>query len=52
MVEYASPPIWLNAHGLDLRIAVGDYTYFDKHINLALFTPDDRIEIGKACALA
>ena len=52
MVEYASPPIWLNAHGLDPRIAVGDYTYFDKHINLAPFTPDDRIEIGKFCALA
>ena len=52
MAEYNSPPIWLNAHVEDARIAVGDYTYFDKHITLALFTPNDRIEIGKFCALA
>lgn len=52
MVDYASPPIWLNAHVQDSRIAVGDYTYFDNHISLALFTPNDRIEIGKFCAIA
>jgi len=52
MIEYDSPPIWLNAHVQDSRISVGDYTYFDKRINLAVSTPDDRIEIGKFCALA
>jgi acetyltransferase-like isoleucine patch superfamily enzyme len=52
MLEYTSPPIWLNAHIQDLRVTVGDYTYFDRHISLALFTPDDRIEIGKFCSLA
>lgn len=52
MLEYASPPIWLNAHIQDPRITVGDYTYFDRHISLAIFTPDDRIEIGKFCSLA
>lgn len=52
MLEYVSPPIWLNAHIVDSRITVGDYTYFDQHISLAIFTPDDRIEIGKFCSLA
>ncbi|MEH2434599.1 MAG: CatB-related O-acetyltransferase [Nostoc sp.] len=52
MLEYAPPPIWLNAHIQDPRINVGDYTYFDQHISLAIFTPDDRIEIGKFCSLA
>ena len=45
-------PFGLNAHSQDPRIAVGDYTYCDKHISLAVFTPDDRIEIGKFCSLA
>jgi acetyltransferase-like isoleucine patch superfamily enzyme len=52
MLEYTSPPIWLNAHIQDPRVTVGDYTYFDRHISLALFTPDDRIKIGKFCSLA
>ncbi|YAG15144.1 CatB-related O-acetyltransferase [Nostoc sp. DSM 114161] len=52
MLEYTSPPIWLNAHIQDPRITVGDYTYFDRHISLALFTPNDRIEIGKFFSLA
>lgn len=52
MPEYVSPPIWLNAHSLDPRIVVGDYTYFDRHISLEIFTPDDRIEIGKFCSFA
>jgi len=52
MLEYTSPPIWLNAHIQDPRITVGEYTYFDQRISLALFTPDDQIEIGKFCSLA
>lgn len=52
MLEYTSPPIWLHAHVQDPRITVGDCTYFDKHISVAVFTPDDRIEIGKFCSLA
>jgi virginiamycin A acetyltransferase len=52
MLEYNSPPIWLNAHIKDRRIKVGKYTYFDRHISFAVFTPDDRIEIGKFCSLA
>jgi len=52
MLEYSSPPIWLKAHVQDSRIVVGGYTYFDRHISLAIFTPDDRIEIGKFCSLA
>jgi acetyltransferase-like isoleucine patch superfamily enzyme len=52
MLEYTSPPIWLNTHIQDPRITVGDYTYFDRHISMALFTPDDRINIGKFCSLA
>jgi acetyltransferase-like isoleucine patch superfamily enzyme len=52
MLEYASPPIWLNAHIQDSRITVGNYTYFNRHISLAVFTPDDRIAIGKFCSLA
>ncbi len=51
-IECTSPPLWLNAHIQDPRIKVGDYTYFDQHISLAIFTPDDRIEIGKFCSLA
>jgi acetyltransferase-like isoleucine patch superfamily enzyme len=52
MLEYTSPPIWLNAHILDPRISVGEYTYFDRYLSLAVFTPEDRIEIGKFCSLA
>jgi acetyltransferase-like isoleucine patch superfamily enzyme len=52
MLEYTSPPIWLKVHIQDPRIIVGDYTYFDQHISLAVFTPNDRIEIGKFCSLA
>jgi acetyltransferase-like isoleucine patch superfamily enzyme len=52
MLEYTSPPIWLNAHVQDSRITVGEYTYFDQRISLAIFTPNDRIEIGKFCSLA
>lgn len=52
MLEYTSPPVWLNAHIHDSRITVGDYSYFDQHLSLAVFTPNDRIEIGKYCSLA
>jgi acetyltransferase-like isoleucine patch superfamily enzyme len=52
MLEYTSPPIWLKTHIQDSRITVGEYTYFDQRISLAIFTPDDRIEIGKFCSLA
>ncbi|MEH1820377.1 MAG: hypothetical protein V7L31_15080 [Nostoc sp.] len=52
MLEYASPLIWLNAHIQDPRIKVGDYTYFNRRISLGIFTPTDRIEIGKFCSLA
>jgi acetyltransferase-like isoleucine patch superfamily enzyme len=52
MLEYNSPPIWLNAHIQDPRVTVGDYTYFDRRISLALFAPDDRIAIGKFCSIA
>ncbi len=34
------------AHVNDPRITVGDYTYFDRHISLKIFTPDNRITIG------
>ncbi|MDZ8228005.1 hypothetical protein [Nostoc sp. ChiVER01] len=34
MLEYAPPPIWLNAHIQEPRINVGDYTYLDQHISL------------------
>ena len=50
MLEYASPPIWLNVHVQDPRITVEHYTYFDRHISLAIFTSNDRIEIGKFCS--
>jgi len=51
-MEYFAPPIWLNRQVEDSRITVGDYTYFDRHINLEIFTNDDKIEIGKFCSLA
>ena len=50
--EYTSPPIWLNAHIQDPRVMVGEYTYFDRHITLRVWKPEDRIEIGKFCSLA
>ncbi|MDJ0775754.1 MAG: CatB-related O-acetyltransferase [Mastigocoleus sp. MO_167.B18] len=50
--EYVSPPLWLNAHIQDPRIIVGEYTYFDRHISLGLFTPEEVIKIGKFCSLA
>jgi hypothetical protein len=37
MLEYTSPPIWLNAHIQDPRVTVGEYTYFNRHICLAVF---------------
>jgi acetyltransferase-like isoleucine patch superfamily enzyme len=52
MLEYTSPPIWLKTHIQDSRITLGEYTYFDQRISLAIFTLDDRIEIGKFCSLA
>ena len=50
--EHTSPPIWLKTHINDPRITVGDYTYFDRHISLEIFTPEDRITIGKFCSFA
>lgn len=43
--EYVSPPLWLNTHIQDPRITVGEYTYFDRHISLGLFTPEDVIKM-------
>jgi virginiamycin A acetyltransferase len=52
MPEYTAPPMWLNTHVEDSRILVGEYTYFDRQIDLQVFTPEDRIEIGKFCSIA
>jgi acetyltransferase-like isoleucine patch superfamily enzyme len=52
ILTYHSPPLWLKAHIQDPRITIGDYTYFDQNISLAVFNPDERIEIGKFCSLA
>ena len=43
---------WLNSYVDDDRIAVGEYTYFDKHITFGLWQSEDKIEIGKFCSLA
>jgi hypothetical protein len=52
MPEYIAPPIWLGSHIQDPRTVVGSHTYFDERITLAVFTPDERIEIGKFCSIA
>ncbi|MDJ0590259.1 MAG: CatB-related O-acetyltransferase [Pleurocapsa sp. MO_226.B13] len=53
-IEYTnnSPPYWLNCQVNDERLAVGEYTYFDKRITFGLWSPEDKIRIGKFCSLA
>ena len=53
-IEYTnnSPPYWLNCQVNDERLTVGEYTYFDKRITFGLWSPEDKIRIGKFCSLA
>ena len=51
-IEYTAPPTILAEHVTDARISVGGHTYFDRHISFAVFTPDDRITIGRYCSIA
>ena len=46
------PPIWLQDVVNDPRVEVGRYTYFDQQMILALWHPDERIQIGQFCAIA
>jgi acetyltransferase-like isoleucine patch superfamily enzyme len=48
----SAPPIWLAAHELDPRVAVGAHSYFDGALTFALWQPDERISIGAYCSLA
>jgi acetyltransferase-like isoleucine patch superfamily enzyme/SAM-dependent methyltransferase len=43
---------WLKNVVQDDRIAIGAYTYADGGVNFVLSNPEDRIEIGKFCAIA
>lgn len=51
-LEYSAPPIILAGHVQDERITVGAHTFFDRHISFAVFTPRDRISIGRYCSFA
>lgn len=50
--EFYSPPVWLNAVAHDPRITVGEYTYFSRHMSIGLWSPEERVEIGKFCSIA
>jgi len=50
--EFHSPPIWLKSVAHDPRITVGEYTYFSGHISIGLWSPAERVEIGKFCSIA
>jgi acetyltransferase-like isoleucine patch superfamily enzyme/SAM-dependent methyltransferase len=43
---------WLKDVVQDNRITIGAYTYADGAVNFVLPNPEDRIEIGKFCAIA
>jgi acetyltransferase-like isoleucine patch superfamily enzyme len=43
---------WLKDVVQDDRITIGTYTYADGAVNFVLPNPEDRIEIGKFCAIA
>jgi acetyltransferase-like isoleucine patch superfamily enzyme/SAM-dependent methyltransferase len=43
---------WLKDVVQDERITIGTYTYADGAVNFVLPNPEDRIEIGKFCAIA
>ena len=43
---------WLNDYVNDIRITVGEYTYFDLQITFGLWRPEDKVVIGKFCSLA
>ncbi len=51
-IKVEGPPIWLQEVVNDPRVEVGRYTYFGQRMILALWHPDERIQIGQFCAVA
>jgi acetyltransferase-like isoleucine patch superfamily enzyme/SAM-dependent methyltransferase len=47
-----APVLWLKDIVEDPRVSIGDYTYADGPVEWVLSNLDERIEIGKFCAIA